>query len=177
MRTALSTASREMKMDLLRTALQPLQLDYHVAPSSLRYLNYNLIYWLTLCDPEFEEAKQEFERLQAQDSDFSPREHPDFDSWVSSGAAPVSRTPLPLEELLQLDLVAKLDWLLSYSPESQSSFLDPDRHGLLQVIAQAAAKDFDWSMRLVQLLDDPSSADNDLWPAIFRGLGETAAQQ
>lgn len=53
-------------------------LDRHVA-----YGTYNLLVWLTTVAPDWPEAAEALEVVQAANPDFAPRENPDFDSWIS----------------------------------------------------------------------------------------------
>ncbi|MDQ0424551.1 SIR2 family protein [Cellulomonas iranensis] len=55
-------------------------LDRYVA-----YAKYNALVWLTGVAPEWRDAASELEATQEANPDFAPREHPDFDRWMSSG--------------------------------------------------------------------------------------------
>ena len=165
----LASASQPVRIEVLEMALRPPEVDYEAEPEHLRYITYNLLYWLTLSDPDFEEARQHFERVQSENPNFRPREHPDFGSWSSGGSGSWRRAPVTLEELIALDFPEKRDWLLSYEGMQEPSFLGPSRSGLLQLVSQAAVADFAWSQRLVQQLEEASAFDNDLWSAIFEG--------
>lgn len=49
------------------------------------YARYNTLVWLTDVAPEWRDAARELEAAKQANPDFRPREHPDFDRWMSSG--------------------------------------------------------------------------------------------
>ncbi|WP_314147411.1 SIR2 family protein [uncultured Leifsonia sp.] len=86
-RTALPSASASVRAHLLGRALIPPALpegvpdeDHHAA-----YAVYNRLVWLTRSAPTWNEAREALSLMQTQHPDFSPRDHPDFDRWMSSG--------------------------------------------------------------------------------------------
>ncbi len=170
----LATASGELKQEVLRTALQPPQVDYETDDEHLSYITYNLLYWLAVSDPDFTDAKTEFERLQAEHPTFKTREAPDFDSWSSSGSV-ARQSPLTVEELLQeANLAARMEFLRTYQGDPEEGFFGPNREGLMSAVSQAAATEFGWSMRLVAELEALHDEESDLWEAIFMGWRQTS---
>lgn len=171
----LATASDEVKHEVLTTAIQAPQLDYETDEEHLAYITYNLVYWLTLSDPDFTDARAEFDRLQADHPTFGTRDVPDFDAWSSSGSVG-PRSPLTVDELVNdADLAARMELLRSYQGDPEGGFFGPDRAGLMTAVSQAAATDFGWSMRLVAELEALHDEESDLWEAIFLGWRQTTA--
>lgn len=51
----------------------------------LAYIKYNLLVWLTRCAPGWDAASALLAGVQEDNPNFAPREHPDFDTWMSGG--------------------------------------------------------------------------------------------
>ena len=174
-REHLATATTKVKKQVLKTALKPPQVDYDTDEEHLAYITYNLVYWLTLSDPDFGEAQTAFEQLQAEHPSFEPRDFPDLDSWSSSGSFGL-RTPKTADELIKdPDLAIQMAFLRTYKGDPDAGVFGPDREGLMAAVADAATKDFRWSLRLAAELEALQDEDSDLWEAIFRGWTQTTA--
>lgn len=50
---------------------------------SREYSVYNLLVWLTTAAPEWEQAQSALDEITSRHKDFAPREHPEFNSWMS----------------------------------------------------------------------------------------------
>lgn len=174
-RQHLAAATTKVKQQALKTALKPPQLNYDSDEEHLAYITYNLVYWLTLSDPDFGEARDAFEQLQAKHPSFKTRDVPDFDSWSSSGSVG-ARTPITPEELIKdPDLKSRMEFLRTYQGDPEVGFLGPDRGGLMGAVADAATQDFGWSLRLAAELEALHDEHSDLWDAIFQGWARTTA--
>jgi len=51
----------------------------------IAYIRYNLLVWLTRSAPDWEAAAVLLASIQDEHPNFEPRDHPDFDSWMSGG--------------------------------------------------------------------------------------------
>ena len=51
----------------------------------LAYIKYNLLVWLTRCAPRWDAASAVLAGVQQDNPNFAPRDHPDFDTWMSGG--------------------------------------------------------------------------------------------
>jgi hypothetical protein len=140
------------------------------------YAKFNLLVWLTETDPDWEKARAVFERIQAENPQFAAREHPDFDTWMTSGTWG-GKPPMAIDEFIQaLDesVPAALDELLSRA-YSERHFDEPDWSDALGLIKLVAQQRPDLGVRLWDEIADHSDlADKrlQLWRSIVGGWGE-----
>lgn len=144
--------------------------DRHVA-----YAKYNLLAWLTQADPDWTEAQTAFDAIQAENPGFGVREHPDFDTWMTSGTWG-GKPPMGIEEFIQAldqNVSAALDDLLSHD-YSERRFDQPDWRDALQLVQQAAERRADLGGQLWDAVlgrDDLDEKQVDLWRSIAEGWG------
>jgi hypothetical protein len=89
--------------------------DLSDAERHFSYAKYNILVWLTRSAPQWEAAATAMMVVQEENPTFGAREHPDFDSWMTS-ATWGGKLPMAVEEFVQAlrdDPVAALDDLLS----------------------------------------------------------------
>ncbi len=140
------------------------------------YAKYNLLAWLTQADPNWTEAQTAFDAAQAENPGFGVREHPDFDSWMTSGTWG-GKPPMEIEEFIQAlaqNPSAALDDLLSHD-YSERHFDQPDWRDALGLVQQAAERRPDLGVLLWDALpgrDDLDEKQVDLWRAIVEGWGK-----
>lgn len=148
------------------------QEDKEVSERIRQYQIYNLLFWLHKADPNCALAADHFEAIQRANPDFGPREHPDFDFWISTSTWGAS-SPITVEELLFNDPESAIDFLLCYQGEK---LIEPDREGLLATVAGAVSRSFDWSWRLVQALqkENEPDLDSDIWASVLRGWEQSS---
>ncbi|GGL98368.1 SIR2 family protein [Nakamurella endophytica] len=106
------------------------------------YARYNLLGWLTGTDPNWRAAAEALGAIQAQHGTFVAREHPDFDSWVSSGSWG-GRLPMTTEEFahaLSVDARRAVDRLLERD-YSERNFDEPTWRDTLDLVRQTCAAD------------------------------------
>jgi tetratricopeptide (TPR) repeat protein len=154
--------------------------DYPVdAPDRDRhfaYAKYNLLAWLNQADPDWAEARTEFDTAQTENPDFGVREHPDFDGWMTSGTWG-GKPPMDIEEFVRAlaqNVSAALDALLSYD-YSERHFDQPEWRDALGLVQQAAERRPDLSVLLWDAIlgrDDVDEKQVDLWRAIAEGWGK-----
>lgn len=175
---AVGTASMSLKQRVLdAAAIGP---DYpEEIPDRVRhieYAKYNLLAWLTQADPDWAGAQTAFKAAQAQNSDFRVREHPDFDSWMTSGSWG-GTPPMDIEEFshaLAQNVEAALDDLLSRD-YSERHFDQSDWRGALGLVQQAAERRADLCVKLWDAVLGRLDLDEkqvDLWRAIAEGWGK-----
>jgi hypothetical protein len=177
--TAVGTAAPSLKQRVLDAADAgpdyPEDLpdrDRHFA-----YAKYNLLAWLTQADPDWVEAQAAFDACQAENPGFGVREHPDFDSWMTSGTWG-GKPPMDIEEFIQAlaqNVSAALDDLLSRD-YSEHHFDQPDWRDALGLVQQAAERDPGLGMQLWDVVFDRDDLDDkqiELWRAIVEGWGKS----
>jgi hypothetical protein len=174
---AVSAAAPSLKQQILTAvaAGPDYPADIHDRDRHFAYARFNLLVWLTQADPDWGEAQTALDVIQAENPGFGVREHPDFDSWMTSGAWD-ARPPMDIEEFLQAltqNVGTATDVLLSFD-YSERHFDQPDWRAALELVQQAAKRRPDLGM---QLWDDVLSRNNldakqlALWRAIAEGWG------
>jgi hypothetical protein len=142
------------------------------------YAKYNLLAWLTQAGPDWAEAQTAFDAIQAENPGFGVREHPDFDTWMTSGTWG-GTPPMDIEELIQAlvqNVSAALDDLLSHD-YSERHFDQPEWRDALGLVQQAAERRPDLGVQLWDAVfgrDDLDEKQVDLWRAIAEGWGKAA---
>ena len=121
------------------------------------------IEWLCKADPDCRFAKSALHKLKADNLGLEPEEHPDFLYWIGS-VSHEPQTPWDVEELLGKPAADWLQDLLSFQPDG---FRIHDRRGLVGMVQQAAARDFDWGLALADALTGEKQWDVDLWSGLI----------
>ena len=130
-RSSLSSASIAVKNNVLELALREPQGDYDADPQRLAYRTYNLVYWLTQSDPDFQAATEALNDLQTRHPHLVSQEFPDLDAWSTSGSGEGPESPITLDTLLAHDIEKELSWLQDYEGDHERPLFVPGRAGLL----------------------------------------------
>ncbi len=139
------------------------------------YERYNLLHWLTTAAPE-SVARTALESLAAAHPDFSPRQHPDLDHWISAGFVE-HRSPLSAADLLHEPLTEEqVRVFIDYKSFDDFGFKGPTRHGLDVEVEIAATQSFDWSYKLASALEQGQQWSTSLWGALIAAWRATASQ-
>jgi hypothetical protein len=136
------------------------------AVQAAAYERYNVAVWLRQVAPDSSIAAAHLERLQQENPEFGPREHPDMDNWVSSGFVGGPQSPVSADELLAMSGDDAAAYLVDYQPAVQS-VLGPERSGLVTVFGQAAVASIDWSLHVAEALVTRGSWKSELWAAVL----------
>lgn len=140
------------------------------------YAKYNLLAWLTQADPDWAEAQAAFDAIQAENPSFGVREHPDFDTWMTSGTWG-GKPPMDIEEFIQAldqNVSTALDDLLSRD-YSEHHFDQPDWRDTLGLVQEAVEQRPDLGLQLWDAVlgrDELNDKQVDLWRAIAEGWGK-----
>ncbi|MGN6127653.1 MAG: SIR2 family protein [Humibacter sp.] len=140
------------------------------------YAKYNLLAWLTQVDPHWAEAQTAFDAIQAENPGFGVREHPDFESWMTSGTWG-GTPPMEIDEFIQSlaqNVSAALDDLLSHD-YSESHFDQPEWRDALGLVQQAAERRPDLGVPLWDTVlgrDDLNEKQVTLLRAVAEGWGK-----
>ena len=143
-----------------------------------QYAIYNILVWLSQIAPEWSEAGTALAEAQAANPTFAPREHPDFDKWMTSGARS-GKLPMEPEDFirsLEEDSGAALDNLLS--PDySGRSFDGPDWDDALSLVSRVAESRPELGIQLWAVIAEqrePGSKANDLRRATVDGWAKAS---
>ncbi|MDD4050331.1 MAG: DUF4020 domain-containing protein [candidate division Zixibacteria bacterium] len=128
---------------------------------------YDLLLWLKEAQPNSASVVEAFDRHQRAHPDFIPREHPDYDFWISSTTAVIHQSPISADELMKHPPDANLNLILEYEASSPAD--DIDREGLLDQVAAAIAQTPGWGCKLAGAMLERSAWNNDVWDAIELG--------
>jgi len=146
-----------------------------------QYAVYNLLVWITRSAPQWEEAKAAFDTLQAANPNFAPREHPDFDSWMTTGTWGPTM-PMSVDQFVQaltLDSVSALDDLISR--DYSERFLNGPTWGdALNLVREAIRPNPKYGLELWDHLvsrNDLSTRSSDLRKTITEAWAEADLDQ
>lgn len=142
----------------------------------LAYGKYNLLVWLTQSAPEWDGAAAALAAIHDENPNFRPREHPDFDSWMTSGTWG-GTLPMASEDFvhaLESDVSAALDGLL-FPDYSEDDFDKPTWRDALKLIEESIGTRPDLGASMwddIDRLGELSGKENDLRRAITEGWGK-----
>ncbi|MCU1500552.1 MAG: hypothetical protein JWM47_4505, partial [Acidimicrobiales bacterium] len=185
LKVATEKASKEAR-DHLLTAAQAgpsLPEDIPDRDRHTKYATYNLLVWLTQVAPGWSEAGTALAAAQAANPGFAPREHPDFDKWMTSGTWG-GKLPMEPEDFIRSfeeDPAAAVNDLLARD-YSERNFDEPEWRDALSLVSRVAESRPELGERLWALIDEWRERDsqaNDLRRATVEGwakatLGEVA---
>lgn len=173
---ALPSASSDSRARLLAAAIQGPERHDGDDPENDRHFDYtvfNLLVWLTRADPAWTEAESALAEIQGANPSFAAREHPDFNSWMTSGTWG-DKLPMEPEEFIQqveADASSALTDLLSRD-YSERNFEDPDWSDALRLVSQAVGQRASIGLSLWDVIDQGSSPiehPDDLKRAVIDG--------
>jgi Domain of unknown function (DUF4020) len=151
----------------VEVAMNPAGEDYE------RYEFFNLLSWLHARAPECTLVTEKLRPIQERHPQWTLREHPDFNSWISGGAIQAEPdSPIPTSQIVEMNLEA----LIAESTRLggvRDTFGDSLKEGLLQEIARAAAEHFAWSEGIAQAALASEGILQEIWSALLRGWSST----
>ena len=127
------------------------------------YVHFKWLHWLHQSDPQCTLAKQSLDNVWSKYSDFIPRDEPGAITW-SEGGFLGHRSPWSVEELLARPSAEWSAELLSFR---QTDPFGPDRESLRDVVKEAAAQDFEWSLQLADTFASEGNWQTDLWSSLM----------
>ena len=174
LKVAAENASTEVR-NLLLSAVQAgprLPEDFPERDRHFKYATYNLLVWLTQVAPGWSEAGTALAEAQATNPDFAPREHPDFDKWMTSGTWG-GKLPMEPEDFIRSfdENPALIDELLTRD-YSGRSFGEPEWSDVLSLVSQVTESRPELGEQLWALIDAWRERDakaDDLRRAIVEG--------
>lgn len=139
----------------------------------ISYAKYNLLVWLSKSASDWTDAADALAVIQEENPDFGPREHPDFDMWMSGGVWG-GKLPFAPEEFIALlteSASTALDNLLERD-YAERRFEDPTWDDALSLVRQAVSKRPDLGLSLwteIQTRSNLGERANDLLRATVSG--------
>lgn len=168
-KSAMPNATIGVKRKLLTSAVVRV-LPGNDLDGSQTYEFYNLLVWIQIIDPEFVDVIALLQQLEATHG-FIPREHPDFDHWMSIGSVEIER-PISIEELLAYSPNAALNWLSRKKDEPDDHYLS-NYSRAKEVLREGVVENPEWSLGLVKFLSSNEKWNDDSWEPIIRGWAMT----
>ena len=133
------------------------------------YEKYNVLVWLNAAAPTDALVSERLAAMRAVHTEFEPRDHPDFDSWMSEGyGAPTSG--VSAEELLTKNPADDQDfeYIVSFLL-GEGAALRSDKWERSERGAEASYKRFPWGLEFLRRLQTTERFDPDLWTPILEG--------
>lgn len=178
LKVAAEKASKESRDQLLWAAKagpnspEDIDEDFPERDRHLKYVTYNLLVWLARVAPGWSEANKALAEVQAANPDFAPREHPDFDMWMTSGTWG-GKLPMEPEDFVRsfaenpviIDELLKRDY-------SERSWDEPRWSEVLSLVSQVAESHLDLGEQLWARIEEWRGHDaqgEDLRRAIIDG--------
>lgn len=153
---------REAVIEAVLAYLWPNENDEHKERGAA-YVRFKWLHWLHQSDPKCMLAKQSLDKVWSEYPDFIPRDEPGAITW-SEGGFLGHQSPWSVEELLARPSAEWAAELLSFR---QTDPLGPDREGLRDVVKEAAAQNFEWSLQLADTFATKGNWQTDLWSSLM----------
>ena len=152
------------------------------------YVIYNMLVWLDRNAPEMPSLAETIGEIKARNPDFEPRDHPDFDMYMTSGTWE-DRSPAPLDDFrvrVENDAASTVEWLQSQD-YSSTEFDAVSADGAARLVSSFAKNSPGEAVRLwwaaAQLEDEPvdvraaildgwraADLDGSAWPGVIDAL-------
>lgn len=180
LKVATEMASGEVRTRLLAAAQAAPSLpeDIQDHDRQAAYRIYNLLVWLAQVAPGWAEAGAALAKVQAANSDFSPRSDPDFDHWTSGGVWG-GKPPMELDDFIasiEADPSSAISGLLSRD-YSKLNFDEPEWRDALLLVTRVAASRPELGAQIWTVVDGSGESEgqrNDLNQAIIEGWATAA---
>lgn len=121
------------------------------------YEIYNLLVWMNKNAPDCPLVKAELSSILKEHPEYEPREHPDFDHWISSFR---EEHDIDAEKLLALDVNKLVEMYITNEEERYS-------------ITALSKNNFDWSWKFFETLISRNEWDPSIWRPIFWGWSQS----
>ncbi len=179
LKSATEKASKKVRDHLLAAALagpslpEDISEDFPDRDRHTSYATYNLLVWLGQVAPGWSEAGAALAEAQATNRDFAPREHPDFDRWMTSGTWG-GKLPMEPEDFIRSfeeDPAAAVEDLLARD-YSERNFDEPEWRDTLSLVSGVVESRPELGEQLWALIDEWRDRDtqaNDLRRATVEG--------
>ena len=159
-------ASSDRRSAVIKTILDyrwPRSEDEDRDRQTLKY-HFSWLEWIVDAAPGCSVANHALEDLKTRFPKFNVRISP----RLHDPSAVVDRaTPWRVQDLLEQPPSQCVDGLLTFEPNDP---MGPDRADMLRVVRDAASRDFDWAMEIVDALIQRRAWDSDLWATVLLDL-------
>lgn len=167
--SAWAGASDETKRELLaevKTRFAEVAPTTEITPI---YEVYNLTVWLANIDPSWAEMVQFRDEL-AEEYEFEPREHPDFDSWIGPVTAGPPSGAIGADEVLALTPARAVDWLKRRKQLATDNSWGDKYSVAIATFGRAATENPEWALAVMKRLVKREAWDDDAWEPTLTGL-------
>ena len=161
--TALPQATESVQADVVDRALRGPARSNSKKDDGEVYEVYNLLYWLSTKAPDCGAAQEAFLKIQRENPQFKPRDHPDLGMWISRFVHVGGVTPQNVDDLLAKKPSEWVDYLMDYRGDELEG---PHREGLMNSVRQAA-KTPQWGLGLAHALEKKGVWKADIWEAVL----------
>ena len=143
------------------------------------YSTYNILVWLSQVAPGWAEAVAAKEEVQSANTDFAPRDNPDFDMWSSSGAwgGKLPMEPEAFIASIEDDVSAAMDDLLS-KDYSERNFGEPEWRDAVSLVNQVVESRPEIGEHIWAFIDgrvELGAQEKDLRGAVIEGWAKAPA--
>ena len=173
MRFAYPRASRQRRqavIDAVPAFRQPSERDPDGKLAA--YARFNWFHWLHSKAPDCDLAENARDKVLDEHPEFRPRPYPDLKGWrITDGIAQSVelRSPWSADQLLAEPAERWVSRLIEYRPERFPLKGFPwARKDILDRVAEAAKKDFNWGVDLADALARDAAWEVDLWGALLQ---------
>lgn len=135
-----------------------------------RYQFFNLLSWLRERSPECALVQEKLQPIQERHPEWTVREHPNFDSWMTAGYRQVEPDSLvPPSQIAEMNLEAVIAESTRLASIVNDPFGDSPKDGFFEGIARAATANFAWSERIAGEALARADVPFEVWSALLRG--------
>ena len=139
-----------------------------ISDETKHYEIFNLLFWLNQIAPECTIARGALDSIKAKHPDFTPREHPDLNYWITSSRG-TAATTCDFDAILQRPPASFIKQLRTAPVETPWG---EQRHDYVCALMTLVAKNPTWGFRFQEELIAQRLKDPDIWTQVFNGWRE-----
>jgi SIR2-like domain len=139
-----------------------------------KYELYNILIWMNDVNPECQTVKSKLADIKAKHPDWKKREYPDLDFYSSTSTAEF-KSPVSVEELTSKKPEEWIGYICNY--KGGDTFREPDRQGLLEILACTCSQNPQWGTELFKVLKENHIDKLDIINALYQGFKDALFQE
>lgn len=137
---------------------------------SQTYEVYNWLVWLSRKVINNCEYKAKIENHRGLFTEFSPREFPELNSYMSSFHWEGDVSPIDNKRISELSITEILDFIDSYVEKISFGEQSETRIALFETIAKYGTEHIEWTLIMMAELLERSNYDEDIWSSLLKGV-------